>query len=120
MCDFLDGRRILLVGKSAEVEQLARWVEIHNGEALAVVPVPGEAVTIRIEEIGGAVVDTLLEDSLWFPIADQLMAGGIPTILITSDQPDFFPDRFKGLPQIARPVTAPMLELALRGVFREM
>lgn len=59
---------------------------------------------IQTQSVDGAVLDVNLGGVEVFPVADELLARGIPVILSTGyNDLSLFPERFRGLPCLEKP-----------------
>jgi DNA-binding response OmpR family regulator len=119
---FLDGLRILLV-EDEYLLALDMQETMEGWGATVVGPVgrlePAVALA-QSEALDGAILDLTLygEDAL--PLADLLLADGLPLIFLTGYTIGKIPDRFAGIPVLAKPFDGAAGEQALRKVFRRV
>jgi hypothetical protein len=57
----------------------------------------------RRETFHGAILDVQLADGGVYPLADDLMARGVPVILATGFESAVLPPRFRDLPRLEKP-----------------
>jgi CheY-like chemotaxis protein len=57
----------------------------------------------RREPIDLAILDTNLNGQMVYPLADDLLALGIPVIFLTGYQKASLPVRFRVVPQVSKP-----------------
>jgi DNA-binding NtrC family response regulator len=120
MSSQLSGRRVLVVEDEVmvswaledmlaelgcEVVGPAAWVD----QALAIV----DAETIDL-----AVLDVNLNGKKSFPVADALIARGVPFVFSTGYNIDGIPDTYKAYPMMQKPYAAATLSVALERLIR--
>lgn len=102
----LHDRRILVV---EDEYLLAMDLEERLAEAGAIVVGPAPRVTAALAlieqtaSLDGAVLDVNLGGELVFPVADELMAKGIPFLLATGYSGDEIPERYALIPRLTKP-----------------
>jgi PAS domain S-box-containing protein len=103
--DLLSGVRVLIVEDEAllalEIQELLQSagstiVGTFNDLARA-----GQVA--RREAIDVAVLDTNLNGEMVYPLADDLAVRGIPFVFVTGYATSNLPERFRGMPQVAKP-----------------
>ena len=118
--DALRGRRLLVVEDEYMIAaSLARGLEGGGAEvagpagsvrdALALVEVEGE-------RLDGAVLDINLRDERVYPVADALVARGVPFIFLTGYDARVIPDAYAGVPRCEKPVSSALLSRMLSKV----
>jgi DNA-binding response OmpR family regulator len=63
-----------------------------------------------------AILDVNIGRDLVFPIAAKLASGNVPFVFSTGLSPETLPVEWQGRPVLAKPVTQPALEAALRSL----
>src|SRR3954470_7102582 len=118
--DALHGRRLLVVEAEYLIAVfLARELEGRGAEvvgpagsvldALALVEAEGD-------RLGGAVLDINLRDERVYPVADALVARGVPFIFLTGYDARIIPDAYAGVPRCEKPVSSALLSRTLSKV----
>lgn len=64
------------------------------------------ALLETLPEIDGAVLDVNLGHEAVYPVADALLARGLPFIFATANDPDHLPERFRGIRVCRKPFDA--------------
>jgi DNA-binding LytR/AlgR family response regulator len=75
-----------IIGPAATIEDALRLIEEHG------------------DAIDGAVLDVNLRDELVYPVADALMARGVPTVFATGYDQINIPDTYAAIPRCLKPV----------------
>ncbi len=114
----LSGRRVLVV----EDEVMVSWALEDMLAALGCQVVgPAARVSqaldmVREEAIDLAVLDVNLNGQKSFPVADALVARGVPFVFSTGYNRDGFPDTYKVFPVMQKPYAITELTTALAGL----
>lgn len=115
MSSELSGRRVLVV----EDEVMVSWVlEDMLAELGCEVVGPAARVSqalaiVEAETFDLAVLDVNLNGQKSFPIADALLARGVPFVFSTGYNRDGIPDTYKVFPMMQKPYDRANLSLAL-------
>jgi CheY-like chemotaxis protein len=115
------GRRILVV---EDEYFLATELELELGEAGAVVVGPAPSVGQALALIGPdpaldcALLDINLGGEMVFPVADRLMAHGVPFVFATGYTARDIPDRYAGVPRITKPAEPQAFARALTEILK--
>jgi DNA-binding response OmpR family regulator len=64
---------------------------------------PARRLAARREPIDLAILDANLNGQIVYPLADDLLAQGVPVIFLTGYQKTSLPARFRVVPQISKP-----------------
>ncbi len=59
--------------------------------------------SLRNEEIDAAILDINLNGEMVYPLADELIARGIPFVFVSGYEAANLPDRLRALPRLAKP-----------------
>ncbi len=111
-------RRVLII----EDEVLIAMVLEDMLEMLGhtVVATPGGFVEAEMAIAAGGfdlvIADVNLGSDPVYPLADKVVAAGIPLILATGSHPDTLPARFAGLPVLEKPYALTAVESALENL----
>jgi CheY-like chemotaxis protein len=114
----LSGRRVLVV----EDEVMVSWIlEDMLAELGCEVVGPAAGVEqalalVNAETIDLAVLDVNLNGKKSFPVADALLARGVPFVFSTGYGNDGFPDAYKGHPMMQKPYAIANLSGALESL----
>lgn len=107
----LFGKRLLLVEDEALDAMALRDMLIELGfEVLAYNRVIEALAVATNEDINAAVLDVNLAGELIYPVADCLIAKGIPFVFITGYGAEVIDGRFSGYPVLQKPVQRQMLQ----------
>ncbi|WP_133499168.1 response regulator [Cognatilysobacter terrigena] len=104
--DGIEGLRLLLV---EDEYVLAIGLADALGDLGAVVVGPvttvedALALVERVPEIDAAVLDVNLGHQVVYPVADALLARGIPFLFATANEPSKLPERFARVPVCRKP-----------------
>lgn len=102
----IEGRRVLVVEDDYLIaSDLQRQFEGLGARVLG--PVPRVRDAMRLIESGqaldGATVDVTLGGQKSFPIADALLAYGIPFVFVTGDDGWLLPQAYRAVPRYGKP-----------------
>ncbi len=119
MADLLKGQRILVVEDNYLMAMdLSQMVEELGGAVVGPVGRLVEGLELaKSDGLAAAILDVNLENENTYPLADELMAAGIPVIFATGYDPRTLPQRFADTPRISKPFTTRSVETAVRRVF---
>ena len=73
---------------------------------------------IRRQDFVGAILDMNLNGAPVYPLADQLIAKGVPLIFVTGYSREMVDKRFADIPLLEKPVDGEKLASALKGFFK--
>lgn len=103
----LTGTVVLLVEDDYLVADALRAALEEEGMLVAG-PYPSISSAARAldteERVDVALLDVHLNNERVFPLADRLIAEGVPAIFVTGYESEAFPERFLGLPRLGKPV----------------
>lgn len=72
----------------------------------------------RSESFDGALLDVNVRGKLVYPVAEELMARGVPIVFCSGySDTSIMPPKFRALPQIAKPYDETVLRRAMESVF---
>jgi PAS domain S-box-containing protein len=111
----LAGRRLLMVEDEVLVGMMAKRI-LEDLGATVLGPYGGLAdgmAAARSEHFDGALLDFNLAGELADPLADLLIARGVPFIFITGYQRDSIDRRYANIPVLPKPLEAESLERVL-------
>ncbi len=119
MPQLLKGRTILVVEDDyIAALDLKQMIEERGGTVVGPVGQLAQAQTLaRSEAFDAAILDVKLDGELTLPLADDLIARGVPVILSTGYEAAMLPDRFAKTPRLSKPFTDPSLERVTRRIF---
>lgn len=116
MVDGLKGRRVLIVeDEYLLAEDLRLTLERFGAEVVGPVPSVGEAMATVADhpELDGAVLDMNLRGTMVFPVADLLVARGVPFFFTTGYSLSALPDRFASVQRFDKPFDPDLVAEAL-------
>jgi DNA-binding NtrC family response regulator len=115
----LGGLRLLILEDDyLAALDLAQMVEEQGGTVVGPVARLDQARALAdMEGLDGAILDVDLSGETSLPLADELMARGVPVVLCTGYDPAMLPERFAALPRLDKPSTRIASERILRRVF---
>ena len=107
MVQMLSGKRILVAeDEYLPALELQEMIENWGGTVIGPVSRLEQALSlVRSEELDGAILDVMLNRDTSFPVADELIAKGIPVIFVTGYDASLLPERFGSLPRLSKPYT---------------
>ena len=111
----LTGRRLLMVEDEVLVGMMAKRI-VEDLGATVLGPYGGLAdglAAARSERFDGALLDFNLAGELADPLADLLIARGVPFVFITGYQRDSIDRRYANVPVLPKPLEAETLERVL-------
>jgi len=121
LLDGLRGRRVLLVEDDAIVAgALRRDLEGLGAEVIGPIPTLARAVALceSATAVDVASLDVSLRDELVFPLADLLVARGIPFVFVTGFDAAPIPERLRQVERLVKPVEGALLAQSLAGAVR--
>ena len=117
----LAGRRILVAEDEYLVARdIARIVAAMGGQVLG--PVGRLAQALDLSRGGGAVLhgavlDVQLGEEQIYPLADELIARGVPVVFATGYDGGVIPDHLRATPRVEKPFSQGSLERMVAKVF---
>lgn len=103
----LQGKRVLVVEDEwLLAEHLRNVVEDAGGTAIGPVATVQAALALLDglpQPPDAATLNVRLADDLSYPVADRLVADGVPFAFITANRVNDLPERFRDRPAIAKP-----------------
>ena len=116
----LAGRRILVVEDEYLVARdITRIVTALGGQVLG--PVGRLAQALELSRGGavlhGAILDVQLGDEQIYPLADELIARGVPVVFATGYDGGVIPDHLRATPRVEKPFSQGSLERMVAKVF---
>ena len=111
----LSGKRILVVEDDYFIAKgLVRDLERVGAAVIGPVPTIAQALAaIAAEELDAVVLDVNLRGEMANPVADKLLAQGLPFVLTTGYPSSALPSRYAGVPHCDKPVEVGALASAL-------
>jgi len=109
----LEGRRLLIVEDDYMIAiDLAQELEERGAEIAGLAGSVEEAQSLIDTEgdrIDGAVLDVNLGAERVYPVADRLIARGVPFVFATGYDPWVIPDAYRAIPLCEKPIRATAL-----------
>jgi CheY-like chemotaxis protein len=102
----LRGKRVLLVEDEFFLRlELEEWLRSAGCAIIGPFSAlePARTMAARREPIDLAILDTNLNGQMVYPLADDLLAWGIPVIFLTGYEKASLPVRFRVVPQVSKP-----------------
>ncbi|MBB3691952.1 response regulator [Sphingomonas sp. BK580] len=97
-------------------------IELAELGATVLGPAPDVQTALRLlsdgEALNGAVLDINLGGEPAFPVADRLIAQGVPIVFTTGYDAAAMPDRFKNVPRCEKPFSIARMTAAMVKAFR--
>jgi len=117
----LDGLKILVVEDELLVAMdLGRMIRSLGGEVLGPVStVQAATALLQTTEPNGAVIDVQLGAESSAPIAEDLMAGGVPILLITGYTTEMLPASLAKVPCMSKPYSRTDFRKLMQRYFRQ-
>ena len=117
MAEALAGLRILVVEDEYLIAtDVAEIIEALGAEVIGPASrLEAARELARAEILDGGILDVRLGGELVFPLADDLLARGVPLILATGQ--DTVPEDYKGVPQLRKPYEDVLLKRLASSVF---
>jgi CheY-like chemotaxis protein len=115
----LDSKRILVAeDEYLPALELRTLIENWGGTVLGPVARLEQALRLaRSQDLDGAILDVMLDRDTSFPVADELLAKGIPIVFATGYDASLLPARFSSIPKLPKPYTENGSAELLRRVF---
>ncbi len=111
--DVLEGRRLLVVEDEYVVAaDLADWLADLGVEVIGPAGSVADALDLIDRQhlpLDGAVLDINLGGGQVFPVADRLLANGVPFLFVTGYDCPAVPDAYKQVPRHEKPFDRAML-----------
>jgi CheY-like chemotaxis protein len=119
MPKILDSRRILIVeDEFLAALEMKRMVEDWGGTVAGPVGRLDQALELaRSERLDGAILDVKMDGDTSYPVADELLAKGVPVLFTTGYDVGMLPERFADTRKLSKPFSAREGERAVREVF---
>jgi two-component SAPR family response regulator len=121
MSALLDGIRVLVVEDeffiALELETIIR--NLGGTVAGPVAHLDAARTLIRQKKINCAILDVKLDGNTSLPLADDLIASGLPVILVSGYDSAQLPNRFADTPKLGKPVSVDELARVLKGIFQQ-
>ena len=105
----LNGRCILLVEDDHIVaKSLARLLDLWGARIVGPAPTVDRALALlrSTKKIDIGLLDVTLRDSTILPVADALMARGVPFAFTTGSSTSLIPERYRDVPVLQKPYDA--------------
>ncbi|MCR0985416.1 response regulator [Roseomonas populi] len=112
----LAGRRILVVEDDFFIaDEVTRDLRAGGAEVIGPAGTVDDALDLldRVESLEGAVLDLNLGGEMAFPVADALLARGVPLVFATGYDAAAIPAQYAGVPCCEKPVDAARIARAL-------
>jgi two-component SAPR family response regulator len=121
MSALLDGKRVLVVEDEFFVAlELELMIRDLGGAVAGPAAHLGAARAVMLQDkINCAILDVKLDGNTSLPLADELMASGVPVILISGYGSNQLPSRFANTPKLGKPVSVDELARVLKGIFQQ-
>jgi DNA-binding response OmpR family regulator len=114
--DALKGRHILLVEDEYFIaDDLKRSVSAYGGSVAGPVATLREALNLldSDQNIDGAVLDINLRGEHVYPLADRLIASGVPFLFLTGYDAHVLPQKYSGIVRCEKPLAMHKVVAAL-------
>jgi len=115
--NFLNGKTILLVEDEFLLAlQLEDLLQSRGGTVLGPFPRLDEAMRAALrEDFDFAILDINLNGTMVYPLADDLLARGIPFLFLSGYSLSNLPERFRAVTRLNKPCDPAMLLNTLRA-----
>lgn len=115
MSNGLNGRRILVVEDESLVAMLLETILEDMGcEIVGPAATVAQGLTLAEGELDAALLDVNVAGQNVFPVAEALVARGVPFVFSTGYGEGGLPDAWRGRPTIQKPFTEDAVHAALR------
>lgn len=114
----LSGRRVLVVEDDYLIAQdIVRRFRAAGAEIVGPAPTVEQALTLvaGTERLDGAVLDINLREEMAYPVADALLARGVPLVFATGYDAGTIPARYADVPCCEKPTPPERVAKALFG-----
>jgi len=114
----LAGRRLLIVEDEFYLAQdLAQDLSARGATVIGPVPTVDDALDLieDTDQIDGAMLDLNLQGELAYPVADALIARGVPFVFTTGYDASSIPSRYAAVARCEKPVDPNRVANALFG-----
>jgi DNA-binding NtrC family response regulator len=121
MSELLDGIRVLVVEDEFLIAlDLEAMIRDLGGSVVGPIAHLDAARAIMLQEkINCAILDVRLDGNTSLPLADELIASGIPVILASGYESDQLPNRFADTPKLRMPFSIHELARVLERIFQQ-
>ena len=112
------GRRVLLVEDEYFIaDDLVRLFEANGAEVIGPVATVDGALDLiaATDRLGGAVLDVNLQGEMAYPVADALVARGVPFVFATGYDEASIPASYAHITRCEKPVDPEKIAQALLG-----
>jgi two-component SAPR family response regulator len=121
MSALLDGIRVLVVEDqffiALELEAMIR--DLGGTVAGPVAHLDAARTLVGQEKINCAILDVKLDGNTSLPLADELIASGVPVILVSGYDSNQLPNRFTDTPKLRKPISVAELTRVLEHIFQQ-
>ena len=121
MSALLDGIRVLVVEDqffiALELEAMIR--DLGGTVAGPAAHLDSARTLVRQEKINCAILDVKLDGNTSLPLADELIASGVPVILVSGYDSNQLPNRFADTPKLLKPISVAELTRVLEHIFQQ-
>lgn len=113
----LEGRNVLIVeDRYLIAAELADGVRRLGGHVLGPSPSLAAAYAMIDQDVHLGLLDVNLDGELVFPLAEALVARGVPILFLTGYEVDTLPFRWRDAPRLTKPITDDGLSDALQNL----
>lgn len=116
--NLLAGRRLLVVEDEYFIaSEIVRTLEKSGAEVVGPVPTVSGALDLinETERLDGAVLDVNLRGEMAYPVADALLARGVPLVFATGYDKTSVPQRYAHIRRCEKPFEPRRIAQALFG-----
>lgn len=115
------GLRVLVVEDEALIAMALEDILFDLGcQVVGPAATVEKALGLSDEPLDGALLDVNVRGTLIYPVADRLIARGVPVVLCSGyAQTSAIPAAYAALPQIAKPYNPAMVRNTLIAAFRQ-
>jgi DNA-binding NtrC family response regulator len=122
LLDHLKGQRLLIVEDEYTLaSDLAQWLREAGAEVVGPAGSVTKALTLvssNSDNLDGAILDVNLRGEQVFPVADALLAAGVPFIFATGYDSHVLPQAYAAMPRCEKPVDTMQLARLLQRIGR--